>query len=307
VSMSSLPPSGPSLPPPLPELPELPEGVEPTPVPACPPVDRREGRLPDWPAWTAPAALVSALLIALAGGVVVAIVAAALGASVDHLTPAANIAATVVQDAAFVGAVILFGQRSGPLIPAQLGLRRTRLGAAVGWSALTVLAFFVLSGIWATLVDINQRDELPNDFGVHQSTVALVAVCVLVTVIAPIAEELLFRGYMFTALRTWRGPWVAAVLTGIAFGAVHVASAPVVFLVPLAILGFLLCLLRWRTGSLLPCIGVHAFNNAIAFGVNEVSWNAGQVMLLILGAVTAVMLVVWPFVGRGERVAPARA
>jgi CAAX protease family protein len=262
---------------------------------------------PDWPAWTAPVVLLAAFGLAIAGGVVVALVASAFGAPVENPTPAVNIVATVVQDAAFVVAVLLLARRSGPLVPSLLGLRRTRLRPALGWSALTVIGFFVLSGVWAALVDIKERDQLPDDLGVHQSTVALVAVCVLVTVIAPIAEELLFRGYVFTALRRWRGPWVAALLTGIVFGLIHVASAPVVFLVPLAILGFLLCLLRWRTGSLLPCIGVHAFNNAIAFGANEASWSAGQVILLILGAIAVVMLLVWPFVAWGERAAPARA
>lgn len=301
--MSALPPSSP---PPLPELPELPEGVAPTPLPQA--IDPYEGApLPPWPAWSAPAAILAAFALAIVGGLVVAIVAGIAGASLQHPTPAVNIVATVVQDVAFVVTVVLFANHFGPLIPAQFGLRRARLLPALGWSALTVVAFFVASGVWAALVAIKQKDELPSDLGVHQSTVALVAVCVLVTVIAPIAEEMLFRGYVFTALRRWRGPWVAAVLTGIAFGAIHVASAPVVFLVPLGVLGFLLCLLRWRTGSLLPCMAVHAFNNAIAFGVNEAGWSAGAVIALIVGAVATIVLVLWPFLGGAPRSAPARA
>lgn len=295
-----------SSPPPLPELPELPEGVEPAPLP--PAIDPYEGApLPSWPAWSAPAAILGAFLMALMGGVAVLIVGWLLGASLDHPTPAINIAETIVQDGAFVATALLFADRFGGLVPAQLGLRRVRLRPALGWSALTLLGFFIASGVWAALVNIQQKDQLPQDLGVHQSTVALVAVCVLVTVIAPIAEELLFRGYVFGALRIWRGPWVAAVLTGIVFGAIHVASAPVVFLVPLGVLGFLLCLLRWRTGSLLPCIAVHAFNNAIAFGVNEASWGTGAVVALIVGATATTMLVLWPFLGPSPPATPARA
>jgi uncharacterized protein len=306
VTVSSTPPS--SSPPPLPELPELPEGVEPTPLPERAAIDPYEGApLPSWPAWSAPAAILAAFLMAIMGGVVVAIAGGLLGASLDHPTPAVNIAATIVQDGAFIATALLFADRFGGLVPAQLGLRRTPLRPALGWSALTVLGFFVASGVWAALVSIEQKDQLPQDLGVHRSTVALVAVCVLVTVIAPIAEELLFRGYVFGALRTWRGPWVAAVLTGIVFGAIHVASAPVVFLVPLGVLGFLLCLLRWRTGSLLPCIAVHAFNNAIAFGVNEASWSTGAVIALIVGAIATTMLLLWPFLGPPAGSAPARA
>ena len=76
----------------------------------------------------------------------------------------------------------------------------------------------------------------------------------LTCVVAPIGEEFLFRGYIFTALRNWRGPWTAAVVTGLLFGLVHVGSAPLLDLVPLAALGFALCLLYRRTGSLYPCI-----------------------------------------------------
>ena len=105
--------------------------------------------------------------------------------------------------------------------------------------------------------------------GASESTVALLAVAVLVCVIAPIAEEVFFRGYFFNALRSWRGLWPAAILTGLVFGAIHIGSAPVPFLVPLAVFGFVLCLLYWRTGSLYPCIALHALNNSLAFGVSQ--------------------------------------
>ena len=47
-----------------------------------------------------------------------------------------------------------------------------------------------------------------------------------VAVAAPIAEEIAFRGYLFAALTTWRGPWPAALVTGLLFGAAHVAVYP---------------------------------------------------------------------------------
>jgi membrane protease YdiL (CAAX protease family) len=155
---------------------------------------------------------------------------------------------------------------------------------------LAYVAYGELSQLWAEIVNsTNAEDKLPTSLGVDESTAALVAVCALVTVIAPIAEEVFFRGYFFGALRNWRGPWPAALVTGAVFGAIHVGSAPAVFLVPLAILGVMLCVVRWRTGSLLPCIALHAINNALAFGVAE-DWTAGQTILLMVGAVTVTML-----------------
>ncbi len=78
---------------------------------------------------------------------------------------------------------------------------------------------------------------------------------------APICEEFLFRGYIFTALRNWRGTLPAAIITGLVFGGVHVGSAPALDLVPLAALGFGLCLLYRYTGSLYPCMIAHSLNN----------------------------------------------
>jgi len=109
-------------------------------------------------------------------------------------------------------------------------------------------------------------------------------------VIAPLAEEFFFRGYFFGALRNWHGPWLAALITGLVFGAIHVGSADPVFLVPLAVLGFMLCIVRWQTGSLLPCIGLHALNNGLAFAVTE-KWSAGGGLALVVGAVAVTMLI----------------
>jgi uncharacterized protein len=257
---------------------------------------------PRWAPWTAWLALLAAFGIAIMGAIVVGIVGAVFGASFEDPPPAVNIVATVVQDGAFIGAALLFARRAGPLLPAQFGFARTRLWPAVGWMALAYVGYGLLSQAWAQIVDTDAKDKLPTSLGVDESTAALVAVCVLVTVIAPIAEETFFRGYFFGALRNWRGPWPAALLTGIVFGAIHAGSAPVVFLLPLAILGFMLCVVRWRTGSLLPCIALHAFNNALAFGVAE-HWTGGQTLLLMAGAVTVTLLACRPFLGA----APQRA
>jgi membrane protease YdiL (CAAX protease family) len=107
-------------------------------------------------------------------------------------------------------------------------------------------------------------------------------------VIAPVCEEFFFRGFFFTALRSWCGPWVAAVITGLVFGGIHAASAPVGDLVPLAFFGFVLCLVYWKTGSLYPCIALHALNNTLAVGQTE-HWS-WQIPLLIIGALATIAL-----------------
>ena len=134
------------------------------------------------------------------------------------------------------------------------------------------------------MLDITENDDLPAELGVDGSTLALVAVAVLVCVLAPIAEELFFRAFCFTALRRTLGMLPAAVLTGIIFGAIHLGGTDIEFIVPLMVFGFFLCLLYVWTDSLLPCIVLHALNNALALGVSE-EWGAATLAAMAAAAV----------------------
>lgn len=124
-----------------------------------------------------------------------------------------------------------------------------------------------------------------------------------VCVIAPIAEEFFFRGFLFGVLRRWRisvaghqiGVWVAAAVTGILFGLAHTGSAAPQFLIPLAVLGFILCLVRWQTGSLYPCMALHSVNNALAMGINQFHWTVGGILALMAGSLLVIGAVTGPF------------
>jgi len=264
--------------------PELPEGVE----------RRQAPQRPGWRPWTAWVALIAAFGAALMGALIVGVIGALAGADFAHPTPAVNIAATIVQDLCLIGAAVLFAGMAGRPLPEQFGLRRTRFWPAVGWMALAFLAFYVATLVWVAIVGANADDKkLTNELGVDRSTAALLAAAFLVSVVAPIAEEFFFRGYFFGALRNWRGVWPAAILTGLVFGAIHVGSADVALLLPLAFFGFVLCLLRERTGSLLPCMVLHCANNSLAFGVSQDwSWEIAVLFVCALALITLAALVV---------------
>lgn len=78
--------------------------------------------------------------------------------------------------------------------------------------------------------------------------------------IAPMIEEILFRGVLFPALRGRLPFWQAAALSGLFFGALH---ANWVSFLPIASLGMLLAYLYEATGSLYASIAVHAMHNGI--------------------------------------------
>jgi membrane protease YdiL (CAAX protease family) len=240
------------------------------------------------------AALVAAFAGALVGALVIGVIGSAAGSSFAHPSPAVNISATIVQDLAFIGAALLFASISSRPLPEQFGLRPTPFWPAVGWMAVAFAAFYVFTLVWVSILGVSPDDtKLPDELGVKDSTYALLAVAFLVAVVAPMAEEFFFRGFFFGALRNWKGPWPAAVITGLVFGSIHFGSAEAAFLLPLAFFGFSLCLLRERTGSLYPGIALHCANNSLAFGVSQHwGWEIPVLFACALGLISLVGLVV---------------
>lgn len=292
---------------PQPQLP--PEGMQPQ-VPAAqlegdgppsqeppegPEIDERYP-LVSWPPWTSIAALFGGFVLAVIGALALDIPAALLGVHVQssHLPSGLQIADTAVQDVAFVASAVIFAHVGGQAVHAwQFGLRPPRMRwRVVGLAILgTYIAFFIFDVIWAELLNVHEKEKLLETLGANEGALLLVLSAALTCVMAPVCEEFLFRGFFFRSLANWRGPWLAAVLTGVAFGAVHIGSAPAIDLVPLGFLGFALCVLYRTTGSLYPCILVHSLNNSIAFASLE-GWTVGQGLLLIAAAMGVLVLLV---------------
>jgi len=298
MSSVFLPPTEPPL-----DLPERPQGAGPP----------RRGRGEDdgtgnrdWFPWSGPVALVAALAVAFVGGSIIAIGASLLGYPLgEGLPPGALLAGTAVQQVGFVVVAILFARMAHrPTSAAQFGLRPTRSGfwRAVGITFAVYVAYALFTGVWSTIVEIDAEDQL-DDLGIEESDVALAFALVIVCVGAPIVEEFLFRGFVFPALRNWRGVWPAALITGALFGVIHVTGSPAGALVPLAVLGTGLCLVYQWTGSLYPCVALHAINNSIAFGVMQ-EWEAGTIAL-VAGSLAVCALLLVPVARRWGPALPA--
>jgi uncharacterized protein len=163
--------------------------------------------------------------------------------------------------AGVVGAVVLLvvGRRRAPL--SALGWRP----ASTRWLLLAIplaLAGYVLvliAGVIGNLLFPHAHNGQPqavrDAFG-HYQLLAVVAV----SVIAPIAEETFFRGFVYGWLRR-RAPLGAAVmLSALVFSAAH---AELALLIPIFVLGCMLALVYEHSGSLLPGMIIHAVFNLI--------------------------------------------
>lgn len=83
-----------------------------------------------------------------------------------------------------------------------------------------------------------------------------------IALLAPILEEMLFRGSIEGyLLKAWKSPWGAIIVSSLVFGVVHMNPAQIPFAF---LLGVMFGWLYYRTGSLLPGIIGHVLNNSVA-------------------------------------------
>ncbi len=148
-----------------------------------------------------------------------------------------------------------------------LGLRSFR-PSAFGWLALGLFSYYVCAIAYGTLITEPDQKDIARDLGLDQGVLAAIPVVFLIAVVAPIAEEIFFRGMLFGGLRRRLSTFPAAAISALVFGGLH-ATTGVSAVPPLIIFGFVLALLYEKTGSLLPGMLAHALNNALALAVSS--------------------------------------
>jgi membrane protease YdiL (CAAX protease family) len=160
-------------------------------------------------------------------------------------------------------AIVLWITR-GPARRDMLGLRApTSVAGAVGYAALLIVGIYVLSAILEPFLHPGREQGLTPDSWEPDRAWGFAANFVVVALVAPVVEELMFRGAGYSLLLPF-GAAAAILGTGIAFGLVH---GLIYGFVILAAFGIGLAWLRHRTRSVYPCIAVHALFNAVALVV----------------------------------------
>jgi membrane protease YdiL (CAAX protease family) len=134
---------------------------------------------------------------------------------------------------------------------------------AASLAVTAIVAIYVLEAL-VSLVPLPQspgkeQGLTPTHWESAHAT-AFAANLVLFAVVAPIVEELTFRG-VGQSLLSFVGRWPSFLLVGIAFGVAHGLVEALLVLVPF---GIALAWLRDRTKSVVPGMFVHGLFNAIA-------------------------------------------
>jgi membrane protease YdiL (CAAX protease family) len=245
---------------------------------------------PNWPPWFAFVGFIAALVCTTIATILILAIA---GIDPDDESPAIVVVATLIQGIFFVGVALVLARSIAPPRPWHFGLRRARLWPTIGWAALGMFSFYVLTATYAALVKPDAEQDVTDKLGAGDGTLGLVAAGLMVIVVAPFVEEFFFRGFFYRALRT-RYPIVLAVfVNGLVFGLIHFGGGSedtsavdmLLLLPPLGFLGAIFCLVYEKTKSLWAVIGMHAFNNTIAFSAQaDEGWKvavvAGPAMLV---------------------------
>jgi membrane protease YdiL (CAAX protease family) len=208
------------------------------------------------------------ILLALLGVFFISTMQAPSGEQADAAISSAGIILSMVFNLMVCAALLLYLHRLRGLNPAELfGLQHLH------WRSIArvVLVFAVLCLISVSLVAIGvtrwledvwpdlQPQQMVETFQTSGSLGIKVLVFIAAVVIAPLAEETLFRGFVYGVLKRYTDAPFAALASSLMFAIIHLHVGS---LVPLCVLALLFCIAYEITGCLLVPMLLHMIFNA---------------------------------------------
>ena len=223
----------------------------------------------NWPAWAIlPAGLLIFALAAalgMAGSIAMAVVLNLdLAVAPAQLPPTLILGGLYAQQIAMIVFTILFAGFFATNRAEMLALRAPRGGWGV--LVLSLIPMFAITGLWTALLMWLLPDVVIGDLRpfseLLQGELAIFAL-IAIGIGAPLSEELLFRGFLFSGLAKTRLAFVGtALLTTLLWTGLH-AGYSIFGLIEVFAIGLYLSWLLVRTGSLWAPIFCHAVYNTV--------------------------------------------
>jgi membrane protease YdiL (CAAX protease family) len=182
---------------------------------------------------------------------------------------ATGLVLTIILDVVLIGLAAFLSIRRYRLGWGALGLqpfdkRLWWLPAATAGGALVGIIVYgaVLQLIGADAATPQQDDLEP----IFQSRVLLPLTGIAVLIMAPLAEEIFFRGFIFGGLVRPLGVPAALAVSGLIFGVFHITDvASLGVVLPFSLIGVLFAWLYYRSGSIWPSMAAHFLFNVVGF------------------------------------------
>lgn len=222
--------------------------------------------------WSGADLVLGVLFVMAALGVVIAVAVIVIETlDLDESDDSVTVFTSLALEA-LIGGVVLLMMRLRGVTFAQIGFVRPRRWGPLVTAWIGAYLILIAYGALLELLDsfgvdtslFDGGNDVPLDGDISWPLLWLLGVAVVV--MAPLNEELFFRGLLFTGLRE-RWPLLPAIaLSGLLFGAFHFNLS---VLLPFALIGALFAWAKAESGSIWISIGAHA-------GVNTVSFIAAQ-------------------------------
>jgi membrane protease YdiL (CAAX protease family) len=161
--------------------------------------------------------------------------------------------------------MVLTARRRGVSFAAAVGMRRFPVGRTLGLSALLVVGGFATTAAYVVVASALgvavKGNAAALATGFRTGPGEMLIAFVLVGVVAPFVEEVTFRGIVFPSMNASWGTTPALLVSGAAFGIVHLQPT---IAVPLALIGIALAAIFLRTRSLWSAIIAHCVFNSVS-------------------------------------------
>lgn len=216
------------------------------------------------------------IILAYLGVIGVAVIAGLLPIKMDTNEIGYFIFGFMVQFLATVGFVYLFAV----LLPKgkwrDLGVRKARPNTYFRYGIIGGILLVIMVLVMGYMLKYVQPELQPQYYEeMLRSAVKVpefIIIFIMGAVLAPISEELFYRGMIYTLFRKYLGPTWAAILAGLVFGLAHWDFWRTL---PLAIGGAALCYIYEKSGSILVSALAHGVWNGVMAGLIYVSLVMG--------------------------------
>jgi len=251
--------------------------------PATPPLPPQESTSPieppplttvTWSLWAA-SGLVALMVVLIVGAGAVIAAGTAVGLPEDMLT-----AITAGLLSMSYGTVILVAwlltRASGSRFWPAVGARAVPVATLVVSALTGAVIGRVLAGLWGGLItaldiEISGADVDPTQL-FSPGPLGVVFTVLIAVILAPVAEEIVFRGVLLSALERHWGSGIAVGVSSGVFALMHVSPFAIV---PIFLFAIVLGVLFLRTRSLTVCIAAHVLFNGVGLALVYAARSAG--------------------------------
>lgn len=161
---------------------------------------------------------------------------------------------------------LLFKDKIAKITRERLGLRGlptwTDVGLAPVGYIVSILIAAGLTALFNMMTWFNASEAQDLGYSYYMQGWERGLAFIMLAVIAPIVEEIIFRGWLYGKLRIKIPKWVAILVTSLLFGLIHLQWNVGITVFAMSVVN---CILREVTGTIYAGMLVHMLNNGIAF------------------------------------------